>query len=194
MIVKSRISPSRQNLSNAGGVIKAMQGGAVSITTNGDWNFKPLSDPSIPLSWDVSYLPRSPKTKKTASMANLRGISLVTGSKVPEQTWQFMAYTVRKEVQNQIPTWIQEVPARLDSALEVYADPQKAGPPPNRKALTDSIKAIFPIPAHDYAPSTNLGDAWTPLLNDMWDGKVTVEEGLRRMQEDVQKVVDQYKK
>src|SRR5919199_1100923 len=194
LIQKSGYSPTRQQLSDLGGVIKGMQTGQLSITTNGDWNFKPLSDPSIPLSWDVSYMPRAPRTKKTASMANLRGISLTPGTKVPDQTWAFMAYTVRKEIQNLIPTMIQEVPARLDSALEVYADPQKAGPPPNRKALADSIKAISPLPAHDYAPITNLSDAWTPIMNDMWDGKVTVEEGLRRMQEEVQKVVDQFRR
>lgn len=194
LIQKSQYSPTRQQLSEAGGVIKAMQTGQVSITTNGDWNFKPLSDPTIPLSWDATYMPRAPRTKKTASMANLRGIALTPGTKVPDQTWAFMAYTMTRDVQNQIPVMIQEVPARLDSALEVYADPQKAGPPPNRKALGESIKSIFPIPAHDWAPVTNLGDAWTPWLNDIWDGKVPVEEGLRRMQDDVQKVIDQFKR
>jgi multiple sugar transport system substrate-binding protein len=191
---KSQWSPTRQELSDAGGVIKAMQNGVVSVTTNGDWNFKPLSDPTIPLEWDVSFIAKSPRTKKTASIANLRGLALTSGSKAPDQTFAFMAFTLRKEIHDLIPAVWQEVPARLDSALEIYADPQKAGPPANRKALADSIRNVTPYPAHDYAPITELSKAWDPVLNDIWDGKVAVNEGLRRMQEDVQKVLDQYRR
>lgn len=194
MIHKSRISPTRQELSNAGGVVKAMQSGVASITTNGDWNFKPLADPSVPLEWDVSYIPRSPRTNRTASIANLRGLVQSPGTKVPEQAWLLMTFMLRKEIQDTIPSIWQEVPARLDSALEHYTDPAKAGPPQNRRALADSIKSVTPLPAHDWTPITRLSETWTPILNDMWDGKVGVSEGLRRMQDDVQRVIDEFQK
>ena len=35
---------------------------------------------------------------------------------------------------------------------------------------------------------------WDKWRNDMWDGTVTVQEGLRQMQEELQKVVDQYRR
>jgi hypothetical protein len=33
-----------------------------------------LAEPSVPLEWDVSDIPRSPRTNRTASIANLRGL------------------------------------------------------------------------------------------------------------------------
>jgi hypothetical protein len=105
-----------------------------------------------------------------------------------------MAFTLRREVHDLIaPVW-SEVPARLDSALERYADAEQAGKPANRKALADSIRNVTPYPAHDHAPITEITKAWDPLLNEMWDGAATVNEGLRRMQEDVQKALDQYRR
>jgi hypothetical protein len=105
-----------------------------------------------------------------------------------------MAFTLRKEIHDLIPPVWQEVPARLDSALEIYANAEKAGKPANRKALADSIRNVTPYPAHDYAPITELSKAWDPLISDIWDGKVPVVEGLRRMQEDVQRVLEQYRR
>ena len=119
---------------------------------------------------------------------------MTPGSKVPEQSWALVAYTLRKEIQELIPPQLQEVPAREDVALSLYTDPQKAGPPANRKALADAIKAVVPLPAHDLAPTTDLSVVWDKWRNDMWDGTVTVQEGLRQMQDELQKVVDQYRK
>ncbi len=196
-VLKHQYSPTRQELTAIAASnqkIAGMQQGRLSITTNGDWNFKPLSDPGVPISWDVAAIPRSPRTKKTASIANLRGLVVTPGSKVPEQSWALVAYTLRKEIQELIPPQLQEVPAREDVALSLYTDPQKAGPPANRKALADAIKAVVPLPAHDLAPTTDLSVVWDKWRNDMWDGTVTVQEGLRQMQDELQKVVDQYRK
>jgi multiple sugar transport system substrate-binding protein len=194
---KHQYSPTRQELTALAASnqkISGMQQGHLSITFNGDWNFKPLSDPTIPLNWDVAAIPRSPRTKKTASIGNLRGLVVTPGSKVPEQAWALVSFTLRREIQELIPPMLQEVPAREDVALELYANPEKAGPPPNRKALADAIKAVTPLPAHDYAPATDLGPIWDKWRNDMWDGKVTVQEGLRQMQEELQAMVDQHRR
>ncbi len=196
LVHKHQVSPSRDELTTiapSNQKIAGMQQGRLSVTTNGDWNFKPLSE-GPQLNWDVSYVPRAPRTKRTASMGNLRGTVVTPGSKVPEQAWAFVAYTIRKEVQELIAPKLQEVPAREDVALAMYADAAKAGPPANRKALADAIKAVTPLPAHDHVPAAD----WQPVVdkwrNDMWDNKATVNEGLRQMQEEMQKLVDQYKK
>jgi multiple sugar transport system substrate-binding protein len=196
-INKTQYSPNRAQLTELAASnqkIAAMQQGRLSITFNGDWNFKPLTDPAIPLNWDVSYIPRSPKTKKTASIGNLRALVVTPSSKVPEQSWALVSFALRKEIQELIPARLQEVPAREESALTIYADPAKAGPPQNRKALTDAIKAVTPLPAHDLAPAAEWDPVITKWRNDIWDGKVAVGEGLKQLQDELQKVVDQYRK
>ena len=197
LIHKHQLSPTRQEvgaIAASNQKIVGMQQGRLSITFNGDWNFKPLGEGNTGLNWDVSYMPRAPKTKKTASIGNLRGLVVSQATKVPEQAWAFVGYTLRKDVQELIPPKLQEVPAREDVALSMYADPAKAGPPANRKALADAIKAVTPLPWHDYAPRAE----WNPMIdkwrNDMWDNKVTVQEGMRQLQDELQKFVDQYKK
>ncbi|HEU5314897.1 MAG TPA: sugar ABC transporter substrate-binding protein [Chloroflexota bacterium] len=197
LIHKHQLSPTRQELgalAASNQKIVGLQQGRLSMTFNGDWNFQPIGQGGTGLSWDVSYIPRSPTTKKTASIGNLRGLVVSQATKVPEQAWAFVAYTLKKEVQEIIPPQLQEVPAREDVALALYADPAKAGPPQNRKALADAIKAVTPLPWHDTAPRAE----WNPIIdkwrNDMWDNKVTVQEGLRQMQDELQKLIDQYKK
>jgi multiple sugar transport system substrate-binding protein len=197
MVNKHQLSPSRQELTTiapSNQKIVGMQQGRLSITFNGDWNFKPLAETSSGLNWDVSYIPRAPRTKKTASSGNLRGLVVSQATKVPEQAWAFVGFTLRKEIQELIPPRMQEVPAREDVALALYADPTKAGPPPNRKALADAIKAVIPLPWHDHAPRAE----WNPIIskwvNDMWDNKATVQDGLRQMQDELQKVIDQYRR
>ena len=197
MVNKHQLSPSRQELgtiASSNQKIAGMQQGRLSMTFNGDWNFKPLAETSTGLNWDVSYIPRAPRTKKTASIGNLRGLVVSQATKVPEQAWAFAGFTLRKEIQELIPPRMQEVPAREDVALALYADPAKSGPPANRKALADAIKAVTPLPSHDFAPRAE----WNPIIskwaNDMWDNKATVQEGMRQMQEEMQKLIDQYKK
>ena len=157
-------------------------------------SFQPLGQGGTGLNWDVSYIPRAPKTKKTASIGNLRGLVVSQATKVPEQAWAFVAYTLRKDVQELIPPKLQEVPAREDVALAMYADPAKAGPHANRKSLADAIKAVTPMPWHDHAPRAEWDPIITKWRNDMWDNKVTVTEGMRQMQDELQKFVDQYKR
>ncbi len=197
LIHKHQLSPTRQEvgtIASSNQKIVGMQQGRLSITFNGDWNFKPLSEGGTGLNWDVSYIPRSPRTKKTASIGNLRGLVVSQATKVPEQAWAFVASTLHREIQELIPPKLQEVPAREDVALALYADPAKAGPPANRKALADAIKAVTPLPAHDHAPRAE----WNPVIdkwrNDMWDNKVTVQEGMRQLQDELQRLIDQYKK
>ncbi len=197
LIHKHQLSPTRQEVGTIAASnqkIVGMQQGRLSITFNGDWNFQPLGQGGTGLTWDVSYIPRAPRTKKTASIGNLRGLVVSQATKIPEQAWAFTAFTLKKDVQEIIPPQLQEVPAREDVALSLYADPAKVGPPQNRKALADAIKAVTPLPWHDTAPRSEWGAIVDKWRNDMWDNKVTVQEGMRQMQDELQKSVDQYKK
>ena len=53
---------------------------------------------------------------------------------------------------------------------------------------------MTPLPWHDTAPRSEWGAIIDKWRNDMWDNKVTVQEGMRQMQDELQKSVDQYKK
>jgi multiple sugar transport system substrate-binding protein len=190
LIYKSQVSPNREQANQAGNNVTGLINNKYSMTTNGDWNFKPLSQ-AQGLEWDVTFIPKSPRTGKTGSMANLRGLVMTEQSKVVEQAWAWMTFLGSKEIQDQVAVDFAEVPARTDSALEVYTNPDRAGPPPGRRNLRESILATLPIPAHEIIPWTQFTPLFTGPLNDIWDGKVGVAEGLRMAQENIQKASDE---
>jgi ABC-type glycerol-3-phosphate transport system substrate-binding protein len=106
-------------------------------------------------------------------------------SKQIDATWEFMKFMLTKNVQDRIPKLFNEAPARQDSADEIYANPEKAGPPAGRKLLKESIRATQPLPTHDVVTWTDMVNVFNPILNDVFDGKVAVRDGLTKMQDEV---------
>ena len=137
------------------------------------------------LDWDATFIPRSPRTKRTGSIADFQGLVMNPASKQVDAGWEFMKFMLTKPVQDRFPRLFLEIPSRQDSADEVYTDPAKAGPPNGRRLLKESIRATQALPTHDVATWTEMVGVFTPPLNDMWDGKVSVRDGLTKMQSEV---------
>ena len=194
-VLKHQYSPTRQELTAIAASnqkIAGMQQGRLSITTNGDWNFKPLSEPRRPHQLGRRGDPPLPRTKKTASIANLLepggdprlqgpGAGLGPGRLHPAQGDP-----------GADPPQLQEVPAGGRRPGPTPTRRRRAAGPTARPSATPSRPSS--PPAHDLAPATDLSVVWDKWRNDMWDDTVTVQEGLRQMQEELQKVVDQYRR
>ncbi len=190
-VTKDKTAPTRQELGNIqGGILTAFTNGQVSIGTFGDWRFTDFKKAGSGLEWDVAPVPF--KNGKTGSSANFRGMVINPQSKVVEAAFEWLKFALSRAVQDRVPLLFNEVPARLDSAQDVYANPEKAGPPAGRSTLKASILATKALPALDKIAPADFHNISTPIINDIWDSKIAVKDGLISAQDQINALIQQY--
>lgn len=184
IVVKDRFQPTRVEASANNGKVPMFVNGQFSMGTFGDWSMADITkQASSNLEWDIAPIPL--KNGKTGSSANLRGLVINQQSKNVDQSFDFMKFLLTKPVQDRIPKLFGEVPARLDSANDVYTNPEKGGNPKGRASLKPSIQATKALPAADKTQPGDFHALSTALVNDAWDGKIAVKEAMTQAQEQV---------
>lgn len=196
MIQKHRVAPTRDEYTALRGENKIhpaffLTQGLVSIHSAGDWYFgRYLDDPA--LNWDVTFLAKSPKTGQTGNNSNFRGTVMNAASNNPDAAWKWMAHSITKSVQDRIVEHFNEVPGRLDSAIEFYTSTEAAGPPPSRAMLEDSLRATIALPTHDVVTWVQMiREAINPNMNPIFDGEITVAEGLKQLEDQLNAIIDE---
>ncbi|CAA9306090.1 MAG: hypothetical protein AVDCRST_MAG77-6091 [uncultured Chloroflexi bacterium] len=190
LVLKDRFAPTRQEITAKVAKVDMFVNGDASMTTNGDWNMTDVTKRApANLEWDVAPIPF--KAGKTGNSANLRGLVINSASKNIEQAFEWMKFCLTKPVQDRIPKLFGEVPARLDSANDIYASSEKAGPPKGRASLKPAILATKALPALDKVPPADFHNISTPIINDIWDGKVSVRDGMTRAQTEINALIQQ---
>lgn len=165
--------------------------GLTAMQNEGDWFFG-WYDRAQGLRWDVAPVPVSPHTKKTGSVANMRGIILSPQAQNRDLAWAWMTYLIKREVQDRIPSLMGEVPARLDSIDQVYLNPTKMPSPKSRKLLKASIDATVPLPGHPLLPWGGDGSVnGTANLNPVYDGKQEARAALNDIQQQLMTLISQ---
>ena len=192
LIRKHRVAPTADEIkATERNTTQLFQQGLASMSTVGDWIFQQNLKVDG-LRWDATVIPRSPRTGKTGSAANLRALVMNAQSKRVEPTWAFMKSMLTKPVQDRVTALFQEVPARVDSATAFYADPDKAGPPLGRKLLTESMQATRALPAHYSAPLSEYRSQVNGMVTDALLGKTPVREALKQAEDFANAVFQQY--
>ncbi|HEU5314513.1 MAG TPA: sugar ABC transporter substrate-binding protein, partial [Chloroflexota bacterium] len=121
-VTKDRYAPTRQETSAKVAKLDMFINGEIASYHHGDWQMTDIRRRAASnLEWDVAPIPF--RNGKTGNSANLRGVVINSQSKSIEQAWEWMKFLLTKPVQDRVPTLFGEVPARLDSANEVYANP-----------------------------------------------------------------------
>jgi multiple sugar transport system substrate-binding protein len=183
-VTKDRYAPTRQETSANVAKLDMFVNGQIASYHHGDWQMTDIRKrASSNLEWDVAPIPF--RNGKTGNSANLRGLVINSQTKNVEQSWEWMKFLLTKPVQDRVPQLFGEVPARLDSANEVYANPDKAGNPKGRASLKASIQATKALPALDKIPPADFHAISTAVINDIWDGKVSVKDGLTKAQTEI---------
>ena len=189
LVQKDRVSPTRQESSTGGGTVTMLINGQVSMNTAGDWTMTDYAKRGASnFEWDVAPIPF--KNGKTGNSANLRSLVINAQSKNVEQAFDFMKFMLTKPVQDRIPKLFGEVPARLDSANDVYANPDKAGPPKGRASLKPSIQATKALPAADKTPPADFRGLANTQINDALDGKISVKDAMTKAQEQINALLE----
>jgi multiple sugar transport system substrate-binding protein len=155
--------------------------GLVAMQTAGDWFFG-WYDRAPSLRWDAVPMPFAPRTKKTGSIANFRGLGVSPTAQNRDLAWAWIAFLITREVQDRVPALMGEVPARLDSIEQVYLNPARSPTPKSRRLLKAAIDATYPLPAH---PLIAWGDitGTANALEQAYDGRRAVKEVLAEIQE-----------
>ncbi len=184
LVVKDRFVPTRQESSANNGTVDMLVNGQISMGTFGDWSMTDFRKKGASnFEWDIAPIPF--KNGKTGNSANLRSLVINAQSKNVEQGFDFMKFMLTKPVQDRVPQLFGEVPARLDSANEIYANPDKAGPPKGRATLKASIAATKALPAADKTAPADFRGLANALINDAFDGKISAKEAMTQAQEQI---------
>ncbi|HEU5317882.1 MAG TPA: extracellular solute-binding protein, partial [Chloroflexota bacterium] len=187
-VTKDRYAPTRQETSANVAKLDMFINGQIASYHHGDWQMTDIRKrASSNLDWDVAPIPF--RNGKTGNSANLRGLVINSQTKNVEQAWEWMKYCLTKAVQDRVPQLFGEVPARLDSANEVYANPDKAGNPKGRASLKPAIQATKALPALDKIPPADFHNISSPIINDIWDGKISVKDGMTKAQTEVNALI-----
>ena len=190
LVQKDRFAPTRADASAANGKVDMLINGQLAMGTYGDWNMTDFTKKGASnFEWDVAPVPF--KNGKTGNSANLRGLVINSQSKNVDQAFAWMKFCLTKDVQDRIPKLFGEVPARLDSANEGYANADKAGPPKGRNSLRPAIQATKALPALDRVAPADFHNISNPLIYDAWDGKASVKEALTKAQDQINALIQQ---
>jgi multiple sugar transport system substrate-binding protein len=184
LVQRDRVVPTRQESSANNGTVDMLINGLISMGTYGDWSMTDfVKRGASNFEWDIAPIPF--KNGKTGNSANLRGLVINAQSKNVEQAFDFMKFMLGKGVQDRVPPLFGEVPARLDSANDVYASPEKAGPPKGRATLKASIAVTKALPAADKTPPSDFRNLANALINDAFDGKISAKDAMTQAQEQI---------
>ncbi|MCY4436937.1 MAG: extracellular solute-binding protein [Chloroflexi bacterium] len=194
LVQKHRVAPTRDEYTamREGGLHPSalMISGLVSIFSAGDWYWNRYKD-HPDLDWDVTFLPKAPTTGQTGNNSNFRGTVMNPQTSVPDAAWKWLAHSLTKPVQDSIVANFNEVPARLDSALELYTSTEKSGPPASRAQLEDSLRATISLPTHDVVTwQQMIREGINPSMNPIFDNEIGVAEGLRQAQDQINALFD----
>ena len=174
---------------NAGTYASAFIASELAMGFGGDWVNNWYIQGKLQ-QWDETIFPYSPTTGKTANTANLRGVCMTAASKKKDDTWTWMAYLMSPEVQNQIPTLINEVPALQTSAATYALDPAKAGPPDGRKYLKAELDATVPLPASEWISWNDIVKyAYGKPMTDVFVGALSPSDGMKQMQDAINGII-----
>jgi len=189
-VTKDRFAPTRAETSANVAKLDMFINGQISTYHHGDWQMTDIRKRApANLEWDVAPIPF--KNGKTGNSANLRGLVINSQTKNVEQAFEWMKFALAKSVQDRVPQLFGEVPARLDSANEVYANPDKGGAPKGRASLKPSIAATKALPALDKIPPADFRGITNAQINDIWDGKISVKDGLTKAQTEINALIAQ---
>jgi ABC-type sugar transport system, periplasmic component len=139
------------------------------------------------LDYDVVKIPIGLNGKRVVPyVANAWFIFSRASADGKEAAWTWIKYYLSAEAQNNIAYSGSAVPVRISSNQRLNNVSQK---PVNRKAFTQGVSESGAT--MDESPTWNIWRAEAqPFFYDIYDGKITPQEGAAKIQEKVQKILD----
>ncbi len=155
-------------------VMALFTSGDIGMTIDGPWDLSSLS--GVKFKWGVALLPPMDQGGKRSSALGGENFSIMKGSKNVDQAWNFIAWTQRPEIVEQLYVRGHRLPSRedviqrypdqwnKDPIIAVFLDQLKyaeaRGPNPNWPQISDQVQiAIQRALTGDATPTQALQDA-----------------------------------
>jgi multiple sugar transport system substrate-binding protein len=180
LAVKQRVTPTVEDLAQES-ADKRFLNGRLTMLPQGSWQIKDLNQNARGFAWDLVPVPVSPRTGKNGSTNQMASVAMSRSSKQKDAVWEWMRFVGAKEGQDLVAR-AEYYPARTDSAEQLYYRPELG--PAHRSQLRDVLQVTQPLPWLDIAGNTaGWGPIVDPLIKQMLEGTLTVQDGVQQMQE-----------
>lgn len=181
-LIEEGLSPTLEELTDTNGV-EMFKSGKLAMVYAASWNVPVFMDNENIK--DVIDLVEMPIIKERA--ATIHGLSNVisANTKYPEEAWDFVKYLGGKEA-NEV--WAKSgavIPARKD-VLEIW---EESNPNINLHAFTAGLEYSVMYPVSQNTAKWN--DLENEYIKQMWHGNLTAEEGLKKLAEGMNKLLEQ---
>jgi multiple sugar transport system substrate-binding protein len=162
--------------------------GRLAMWPQGSWQIKDLNLKAKQFRWDLAPIPIAPRTRKNGGTNQMASIAMSRTSKAKDAVWLWQKFIGSKDGQDLIAR-AEFFPARIDSAEQIYYRPELG--PPHRPLLRDVLKVVQPLPWLDIAGNTTgWGPIVNPLINQMFDGALSIKDGVQQMHEQLNAAVE----
>jgi multiple sugar transport system substrate-binding protein len=152
------------------------------------YNLQSLFSKNFPnLDWDVVKMPKGFDGKRI--VPNISNSWLIYSRAKPEAkaaAWEFLKYYLSSDVQDILATSGDSLPIKKSSMEKVNS---LKNAPANRKAYTEGIDEAGVLMDENPSWGEWVGAA-QPIFLDMYNGKVSVEDGAKQIQDKIQAVLD----
>jgi multiple sugar transport system substrate-binding protein len=180
LAVKQRVTPTNEELAQESADSRFLNG-RLAMLPQGSWQIKDLNQNAKGFAWDLVPVPIAPRTNKNGSTNQMASVAMSRSSKQKDAVWEWLRFVGAKDGQDLIAR-AQYFPARTDSAEQIYYRPEQG--PAHRPLLRDVLQVTQPLPWLDLAGNTaGWGPIVDPLIRQMLDGALTVQDGVQQMQE-----------
>jgi len=184
---RKQVTPSADELKQENAQSRFLNG-RLAMWPQGSWQIKDLNLLAKALTWDLVPVPQAPRTHQNGSTNQMASIAMARSSKVKDWVWEWQKFIGSKDGQDIIAR-AEFFPARLDSAEQIYYKPELG--PKHRPLLRDVLKVTQPLPWLDIAGNTTgWGPIVNPLIDQMFDGKLGIKDGLQQMQDQLNAAIE----
>ncbi len=138
--------------------------------------------------YNIATLPKAPRTGESRCYSNICGICVNKDGGAKDQASYFALFNLSKQASDMYSYADVLAPARTDSARNHF-DPLISGPA-NRSAFFRQFETIEPLPTHPTVTWNEMMQPVTEWQLEIFEGRVTVEEGLQGMEDEVNALFD----
>lgn len=154
------------------------------------WQLAQLSKTMGTIRWDVAPVPKG--GKKRFSLLAVGGHCIPVDSKHPDEAWEFVKFFSSVEGQRLLGIQKNCVPAIKEIALDTacFLSP----PPENIKVFIDALEySYLDVPTKPWN-SEFFSKVYSPIFEEINLGRISVEQGLKKMEKEADELIKKYSK
>lgn len=149
--------------------------GRVAMKPAGDWYLSRFVKDVKDFEWDVAPLPLAPKTGERVSVIHGLIDTVNKDTEHPEEAFKWVSFLLRQEASAVLGETLTVIPSRKDTVQTFFAP---EFPPPGRHYYMDIAPTAQTWPYTRKVAQSEISKSINDVAPLMWEGKLSVSEGL----------------